>query len=100
MSKLSGRFQSNLLNCLIVAIVGGGAISCGNENVPPSSVDEPIGEVSIGVKLSKLAAATMVRAEVVVTAVDMDTICIGQCACIERRHGYRGVVWFSSPIEF
>ncbi len=77
MSELLGKYRSNLWVCVLVVAVAGGTISCGTENAPASSVPETMVEVSIGVKLSKLAASTMVRAEVVVSAADMDTITVG-----------------------
>lgn len=66
--------QRRLAIALLLIGVWGSVNSCGDRTAPAASDRDDSGEVSFSFRLSKLAVATMSRAEVVITGADMAEI--------------------------
>ena len=71
--KLRNRNQACLMHCVVLCVLYVGLSSC-SDGAPSRPAAGESGEASFAIKMGKAVAATLARAEVVITGSDMDDV--------------------------
>lgn len=71
-SPVKSKSRGRRLYPIVLLVALGALVACSDTSVPTEAERNVAGNVSFSIRLSKIAAASLVRAEVVITAADME----------------------------